>query len=114
VVVGVAWSVVGVAIGAVLGWAGDAWRRRRGEAVGVAILAGALAGEAFLLLGEWHNRTARAVLACELVLGAMLPFALARGRLVQAVALTAAVALVVAGLEEVVRGAMREAGWRGA
>src|ERR687896_349527 len=67
------------AIAAVIGWAGDAWRR--GRAIGVALLAGALAGEAMLLLSEWHNRTARYVLAAELALGAVLPYLLARPKL---------------------------------
>jgi hypothetical protein len=114
VVVGVAWSTIGVAIGAVLGWAGDAWRRRRAQALGVALLAGALAGEAILLMGEWHNRAARAVLACELVLGAALPYLLARPKLARTVALTCAVAVAVIAAEESVRDAMRAAGWAGA
>ena len=112
VIVGIGWATLGTAIGAVLGWAGHAWRR--GRAVGPAILGGALAGEAMLLLGEWENRTARAVLLCELVFGAVLPFALARRRLVPAVALTAVVAMVVLGVESENRDAMRAAGWRGA
>lgn len=114
VVVGVAWSLAGMAIGAVLGWAGDAWRRRRAPAVGVAILAGALAGEAMLLLGEWENHTARAVLACELVLGAALPYLLARPKLARTVTLTCAVAVAVLAVEGSVRDAMRLAGWAGA
>jgi hypothetical protein len=114
VVVGVAWAALGVGIGAVIGWAGDAWRRRYAQSVGVALLAGALAGEAMLLLGEWHNRAARIVLACELVLGAGLPFLLARPRLFRTVALTAAVAFAVVMAEQTVRHAMRAAGWAGA
>jgi hypothetical protein len=114
VVVGFAWSIVGVAIGAVLGWAGDAWRRRRHEAIAVALLAGALAGEAILLLGEWHHHAARIVLACELALGAMLPYLLAKPKLARTIALTAAVALAVVVTESVVRDAMRLAGWAGA
>jgi hypothetical protein len=114
VVVGMAWSTIGVAIGAVLGWAGDAWRRRRAQALGVALLAGALAGEAILLMGEWHNRAARAVLACELVLGAALPYLLARPKLARTVALTCAVAVSVVAAEDSIRDAMRAAGWAGA
>jgi hypothetical protein len=108
----VGWSTAGVAIGAVVGWAGDAWRR--GRAIGVALLAGALAGEAMLLLSEWHNRTARYVLAAELALGAVLPYLLARRKLARAITLTAAVAVAVVVLEEGVRDAMRLAGWAGA
>ena len=114
VVVGFAWSTVGIGIGAVLGWAGDAWRRRHAQAIGVALLSGALAGEAILLLGEWENRAARIVLACELVLGAMLPFLLARRKLARTVALSAAVAVAVVVAETAIREAMRAAGWAGA
>jgi hypothetical protein len=114
VVVGVAWSSVGIGIGAVLGWAGDAWRRRHADSIGVALLSGALAGEAMLLLGEWQNRAARVVLICELVLGAALPYLLARPKLARTVALSAAVAVAVIGVESAVRGTMRLAGWAGA
>jgi hypothetical protein len=80
----------------------------------VALLSGALAGEAMLLFGEWHNRTtAHVVLASELVLGAALPYLLARPRLARTVALTAAVAVGVMVAEASVRDAMHAAGWRG-
>ena len=114
VLVGVGWSMIGVAIGGVLGWAGDAWRHRHAPAVGVALLSGALAGEAILLLGEWENRAARIVLAAELVLGAMLPFLLARPKLARTVALTCAVAVAVVATEQSIRDAMRLTGWAGA
>ena len=114
VVVGFAWSVVGVGIGGVIGWAGDAWRRRHAQAIGVALLAGALAGEAILLLGEWHNRAARVVLATELVMGAALPYLLARPKLARTITLTCAVAVAVIVAETGVREAMRAAGWAGA
>jgi hypothetical protein len=114
VIVGVAWSLAGALIGAVMGWAGDAWRRGGRQALGAALLSGALVGEAMLLLTEWHRRPARIVLLCELVAGAALPYLLARRKLAAAVALTAVVAVVVAGLEQGVRDAMRAAGWRGA
>jgi hypothetical protein len=114
VVVGIAWSSVGLGIGALIGWAGDAWRRRHGRAIGVALLSGALAGEAMLLLGQWENRAARIVLICELTLGAMLPYLLARDRLIRAVPLTAAVAVAVFVAEYSVREVMRLAGWAGA
>jgi len=114
VLVGFAWSVVGVAIGAVIGWAGDAWRRRHARAIGAALLSGALVGEAILLLGQWENRAARIVLICELILGAMLPYALARDRLLRAIPLSAAVAVAVVVIEEGVRTALRMTGWAGA
>jgi hypothetical protein len=113
-VVGFAWSTVGIGIGAVIGWAGDAWRRRHARAIGAALLSGALAGEAILLLGQWENRAARVVLICELVLGAMLPYALAKDRLIRAVPLSAAVAVAVVVIEEAVRTALRMTGWAGA
>jgi hypothetical protein len=108
------WSLFGIGVGAVLGWAGDAWRRRRAQAVGVALLAGAMAGEAILLLGHWDEHAARLVLAAELALGAALPYLLARPRLAQAVTLTAAVAVAVVAVEPTVRETMRAAGWSGA
>lgn len=114
VVVGVAWSIAGALIGAVMGWAGHAWRRGGRQALGAALLSGALAGEAMLLLGEWHRRPAKVVLICELVLGAALPYLLARPKLTRAVTLTAAVAVAVVFVEHGVRDAMRAAGWRGA
>jgi Family of unknown function (DUF6518) len=113
-VVIVGWAAFGAVVGAVFGWAGDAWRRRRAQAVGVALLAGALAGEAILLLGQWEEPAARAVLIGELAAGAALPFLLARRQLVKAVPLTAAVAVAVLATEQTVREAMRAAGWTGA
>ena len=108
------WAAFGAVVGAVFGWAGGAWRTRRAQAVGVALLAGALAGEAILLLGQWEHPTARAVLIGELVLGAALPFLLARRQLARALPLTAAVAVAVPVCEQAVREAMRAAGWTGA
>ena len=108
------WSVIGIGVGAVLGWAGDAWRRRHAQAVGVALLAGAMAGEAILLLGHWHEHAARLVLAAELAAGAALPYLLARPKLAKAVPLTAAVAVAVVAVEPAIREGMRAAGWSGA
>ena len=110
----VGWSAVGIGVGAAFGWAGDAWRRRRAQAAGVALLAGALAGEAILLLGHWHEHAARLVLAAELALGAALPYLLAKPKLARAVPLSAAVAVAVVAVEPGVREAMRAAGWSGA
>jgi hypothetical protein len=108
------WSLFGIGVGSVLGWAGDAWRRGHAQAAGVALLAGAMAGEAILLLGHWHERPARLVLGAQLALGATLPYLLARPKLTRAVALTAAVALAVVVVEPAVRETMRAAGWSGA
>jgi hypothetical protein len=112
VVVVAGWCTFGIAIGAVIGWAGDAWRRKQAQAIGVALLAGALAGEAILLFGEWSGR-ARGILAYELVLAAALPYLLARPKLAQTVALTAVVAVGVTVVEANIREAMFTAGWRG-
>jgi hypothetical protein len=85
-----------------------------GSTVAVALLSGAFAGEALLLLGTWHSEAAQVVLGCELALGVALPFVLARRRQVApALALGVAVTLTVFATEAVVRGAMHAAGWAG-
>lgn len=116
VTAGAAWALGGLPIGAAFAVAGDAWRhgRPRAHAVGVALISGALVGEALLLFGSWGSPYGRAVLALELGLGAALPFVLARrGRLLGAVVLTVVVAVVAAGAEAAVHDTMRAAGWRG-
>src|SRR5437870_2904958 len=79
-----------------------------------ALVAGTLAGEALLLATEWSTRAARAALAAE-VAAAVAVLALGARRTVPlaAVALTALVALGVAGAEDTVRDTLRVAGWRG-
>jgi hypothetical protein len=111
---GVLWSLGAGLAGAAFGALGAAWRERVGSAPAVAILSGAFVGEALLLLSTWRSGAAQVVLACELGLGIALPLLLARRReLMPALALTAVVALTLAGAELAVRGAMHAAGWAG-
>jgi hypothetical protein len=112
---GVLWSLAAVACGAAFGALGSAWRARAGGTIAVALLSGAFAGEALLLLTVWHSTAAHVVLGAELALGAALPFVLARRRqIAPALALTAVAALAVFASEAAVRGAMHAAGWAGA
>jgi hypothetical protein len=111
---GLLWSLGAALAGVGFGTLGSAWRARVGSIVAVAVLSGAFAGEAVLLLGTWHSAAAQVVLGCELALGIGLPFLLARRReIAPALALSVAVALTLAGGEAVVRGAMHAAGWAG-
>jgi hypothetical protein len=112
---GVLWSLGSALAGAGFGTIGSAWRRRVGSTVAVAVLSGAFAGEALLLLGTWHSSAAQVVLGCELALGLALPFVLARRReIAPALGLAVVVALTLAATEAVIRGAMHAAGWAGA
>src|SRR3954471_14236970 len=109
-----AWALVAVAAGALLGLAGAAWHTggRLVRAVAVALPAGALAGEALLLAGEWSGRAAQAVLALELgVALAVVGVAARRGPAVVPLALACAVAMALG--EGAVRDALRLAGWEG-
>lgn len=112
---GFLWSLGALLAGASFGALGAAWRARVGSTIAVAVLSGAFAGEALLLLGTWRSDDAQVVLGCELALGVALPFVLARRRQIPpALALTVVVALTVLATEAVVRGAMHAAGWAGA
>ncbi|MEJ7796975.1 MAG: DUF6518 family protein [Solirubrobacteraceae bacterium] len=112
------WCVASVCGGTAFGWAGALWRRGGSVAnvLATAIVSGALVGEALLLTQEWAGRGARLVLTAELAAGALAPFLLTRRRalVVPALALTAAVAIVVAVTEDGVRDALRDVGWHGA
>jgi hypothetical protein len=111
---GFLWSLGAALAGACFGALGSAWRARVGSTIAVAMLSGAFAGEALLLLGTWRSDAAQVVLGCELALGAALPFVLARRRqIAPALAMTVAVALTVFATEAAVRGAMHAAGWAG-
>src|SRR3954468_23409440 len=96
--VGVAWSVVALGAGAAFGFAGA----RRNAAV----LAGALAGEALLLAGEWTGRAAQAVLSAELAVAGAVLVVLGRRRWWIALP----VAIVFALAEGSVRDTLRLAG----
>src|SRR3954451_15643354 len=105
-----AWALVALAAGGAVGLAGYAWRGRRRTAI--ALPAGALAGEALLLAGEWSGRAAQAVLALELGLAlAVAGVAARRGPAVVPLAVAGAVAMALG--EGAVRDALRLAGWEG-
>lgn len=114
----VGWCAAAVCGGGVFGLAGAAWRRggERAHVLAVAVVSGALVGEALLLRGEWSGRGARLVLGLELAAGALMPLALTRRRalVLPALALTAVLALCVGVAEDGVRDALRDAGWNGA
>jgi hypothetical protein len=114
--VAAAWAVAASLAGAVFGLAGAAWRdgSDAARAVSVAALAGAMAGEALLLAGEWSGRAARAVLAAEVVAALLVLFgARRRAPLVLTLALFVFTAVFLAGMEDAVRDAVRQAGWGG-
>ena len=112
----VGWSAASLASGAVFGLGGAAWRGSdvRARVAGVALLSGALAGEALLLAREWPERVSP-LLTAELVAAAALPFLLIRPVKWLPVALvaTAVAAVVLGAAEQEVRETLRHAGWRG-
>ncbi len=113
------WSLASIAAGVVFGGAGALWRSadRDGlRALGAAVLAGSFIGEAIELATIWDGRAARAVLAAEFLLGAVLAVVLLLGRpraLILGLLLTAIIALIAAGAEHEVRHALRHVGWNG-
>jgi hypothetical protein len=111
-----AWGAVSLVAGALFGLAGAVWREggRVKAAIGVAALAGPLAGEAALLGAEWSGRAAQAVLAAEVAAAFVLLFAARRrAPLLLTLALFALGALVFAGAEDAVRDSVRLFGWAG-
>jgi hypothetical protein len=114
--VAAAWAVAASVAGALFGLAGAAWRDG-GESVralSVAALAGALAGEALLLAGEWSGRAAPVVLGAELAAAALVLYsARRRAPVALTLALFAVVAVFLAGMEDAVREVVRQAGWAG-
>jgi hypothetical protein len=111
-----AWGAVSLVAGGLFGLAGAAWREGGpvARAIGVAALAGPLAGEAVLLAGEWSGRAAQAVLTAEVAAAFVLLFAARRrAPLLLTMALFALGALVFAGAEDAVRDSVRLAGWAG-
>ena len=114
--VAAAWGVVSLGAGALFGFAGGVWRDgdRAARAASVALLAGALAGEALLLMRTWSGRAADLVLAVELAAGvAVLLLARKRVPLGVTLALFAVATVAVAQSEGIVRDALRLAGWAG-
>ena len=114
--VSAAWSLAAGAAGGAFGLAGALWRDGNPalRATSVALLAGALAGEAWLLAGEWTGRAARLVLALELG-AALTALLLARRRtpVVLTLALFLVAAVAIAGIEEAARDTIRMVGWNG-
>jgi hypothetical protein len=114
--VAAAWVVVALGAGALFGLAGAAWREGgpRVRAAAIAALAGALAGEALLLAGEWAGRAADLVLGLELAVGlGLLAAARRRAPVGITLAVFAVAALAFAGIEDGVRDTLRLAGWGG-
>jgi len=115
--VGIGWACVAFAAGALFGAAGAAWRYGGAiaRAAGVATLAGALAGGAVALGGQWTGRAAAFGLTVELAVAGAVPVLAARPRraLPLAVALTAVAAVGIAFAEDAVRDALRLTGWSG-
>ena len=111
-----AWIAVSLVAGALFGLAGAAWREGGpvARAIGVAALAGPLAGEAVLLAGEWSGRAAQAVLTAEVAAAFVLLFAARRrAPLLLTLALFVLGAVVFAGAEDAIRDSVRLAGWAG-
>jgi hypothetical protein len=114
--VAAAWAGVALGAGALFGLAGAAWRDggRRERAAAIAALAGALAGEALLLAGQWTGRAADLVLGLELAVGlGLLAAAHRRAPLGLTLIVFAVAALAFAGIEDGVRDTLRLAGWAG-
>ena len=114
--VAAAWAAVALGAGALFGLAGAAWRDggRRVRAAAIAAVAGALAGEALLLAGQWSGRAAALVLTTELSVGlGLLAAARRRAPLALTLAVFAVAALAFAGVEDGVRDTLRLAGWAG-
>ena len=114
--VAAAWAGVALGAGALFGLAGAAWRDggRRVRAAAIAALAGALAGEALLLAGQWSGRAAELVLTTELSVGiGLLAAARRRAPLGLTLLVFAVAAVVFAGIEDGVRDTLRLAGWAG-
>jgi hypothetical protein len=114
--VSIAWSLVAGAAGAAFGIVGAVWREGNAvaRAVSVALLAGALAGEAVLLSGEWSGRAARLVLSLEL-LAATTALMLSRRRapIMLTLGLFLIAAVAMAGAEDAARDTVRLVGWKG-
>jgi hypothetical protein len=111
--VALAWAVAAAAAGGLFAACGAAWRA--GGAAWAAVPAGALVGEAVLLLGGWGGRAAAFVLGAELAAGLLPPFVLVRrlARVPLVLGVTVLAALVLGVAEGEVRDALRSVGWAG-
>lgn len=114
--VSMGWSLVAGAAGAAFGLVGALWRDGEtvARAASIALLAGALAGEAVLLFGKWTGEAASLVLGVEL-LAATTALMLSRRRapIMLTLGLFLVAALAMAGAEDAVRDTVRLVGWRG-
>jgi hypothetical protein len=114
--VAMGWSLVAGAAGAAFGLVGALWRDGHAfaRAASVALLAGALAGEAVLLLGKWTGHAASLVLGLEL-LAATTALMLSRRRapIILTLGLFLVAAAAMAGAEDAARDTVRLVGWSG-
>jgi Family of unknown function (DUF6518) len=114
--VSVGWSFVAGAAGAAFGLVGALWRDGDAfaRAASVALLAGALAGEAVLLLGKWTGQAASLVLGLELLAATMaLMLSRRRAPMILTLGLFLVAAAVMAGAEDAARDTVRLVGWSG-
>lgn len=114
--VSMAWSLVAGAAGAAFGLIGALWRDGHmvARATSIALLAGALAGEAVLLAGKWTGQAAGLVLGLEL-LAATTALMLSRRRapIMLTLSLFVVAAVAMAGAEDAARDTVRLVGWQG-
>lgn len=114
--VSIGWSLVAGAAGAAFGLVGALWRDGEtvARAASIALLAGALAGEAVLLFGKWTGQAASLVLGVEL-LAATTALMLSRRRapIMLTLSLFLVAAVAMAGAEDAARDTVRLVGWRG-
>jgi hypothetical protein len=114
--VSVGWSLVAGAAGAGFGLVGALWRDGNtvARAGSIALLAGALAGEAVLLFGKWTGQAASLVLGLEL-LAATTALTVSRRRapIMLTLSLFLVAAVAMAGAEDAARDTVRLVGWRG-
>jgi Family of unknown function (DUF6518) len=114
--VSMGWSLVAGAAGAAFGLVGALWRDGDtvARAASIALLAGALAGEAVLLFGKWTGQAASLVLGVEL-LAATTALMLSRRRapIMLTLSLFIVAAVAMAGAEDAARDTVRLVGWRG-
>jgi hypothetical protein len=114
--VAAAWGSVALGAGALFGFAGAVWRdgERVARSAAVALLSGALTGEALLLMHQWAGHAAAVVLSAELAVGlAMVVASRRRAPLAFTLLLFAVATVAVVATEGVVRDALRLAGWAG-
>jgi hypothetical protein len=114
--VSMGWSVVAGAAGAAFGLVGALWREGDtvARAASVALLAGALAGEAVLLFGKWTGQVASLVLGLELLAATtVLMLSRRRAPILLTLGLFLVAAVAMAGAENAARDTVRLVGWRG-